>query len=76
MNTEERIIKNLRKNYENSIIILISHRLTNFSKINKIILLHDNKKVDYGTHIDLMERSKLYKSIYDLQGMGSGADEI
>lgn len=76
MKTEEKIIENLRKNYENSIIILISHRLAIFNKINKILLLHDNKKVDYGTHNELMERSKLYKSIYDLQGTGGGADEI
>ncbi|MDR7855123.1 ABC transporter ATP-binding protein [Tissierella sp.] len=76
MKTEEKIIENLRNNYKDSIIILISHRLAIFSKINKILLLHDNKKVDYGTHSELMERSKLYKSIYDLQGTRGGADEI
>lgn len=76
MKTEEKIIESLRNNYKNSIIILISHRLAIFNKINKILLLHDNKKVDYGTHNELMERSKLYKSIYDLQGTGGEADEI
>lgn len=76
MKTEEKIIKNLKNNYKNSIIILISHRLTIFSKINRILLIYANKNVDYGTHNELMNRSKLYKSIYNLQGTGGKADEI
>ena len=76
MKTEEKIIENLKNNYKNSIIILISHRLTIFSKINRILLINANKEVDYGTHNELMERSKLYKSIYNLQGTGGEADEI
>lgn len=69
MNTEEKIICNLRNNYKDSLIILISHRLAIFDKINKIILLHGDKTVDYGTHDELMEKSKLYSTIYNLQSM-------
>lgn len=75
MKTEEEIIKNLKNNYSDSIIIFISHRLSIFKNISKILLFNDNKKVDYGTHNELMEKSHLYKSIYDLQ-IGGGADEI
>lgn len=75
MKTEEKIIENLRKNYKNSIIILISHRLSIFNKINKILLINDDKTVDYGTHNELMESSTLYKSIYDLQSSGGNIDE-
>ncbi|MDU5081687.1 ABC transporter ATP-binding protein [uncultured Tissierella sp.] len=75
MKTEEKIIENLRKNYKESIIILISHRLSIFDKINKILLINDDKSVNYGTHNELMESSTLYKSIYDLQSSGGGIDE-
>ncbi|CAK7065506.1 ABC transporter ATP-binding protein [Tissierella sp.] len=75
MKTEEKIIENLRKNYKESIIILISHRLSIFDKINKILLINDDKSVNYGTHNELMESSALYKSIYDLQSSGGGIDE-
>jgi ABC-type multidrug transport system fused ATPase/permease subunit len=69
MKTEEKIINNLRNNYKDSLIILISHRLAIFDKINKIILLHNDKTVEYGTHDELMEKSKLYSMIYNLQSM-------
>lgn len=67
MKTEEKIIENLRNNYKQSIIIIISHRLSVFKKINKVILLHGDKTVEYGTHKELMEKSSLYETIYNLQ---------
>jgi len=70
------IIENLRKNYKDSIIILISHRLSIFNKINKILLINSDKKVDYGTHEELMKNSRLYRTIYTLQSSGGGKDEI
>lgn len=75
MKTEEKIIENLRNNYNDSIIILISHRLGIFNKINKILLINDDKTVGYGTHNELMESSTIYKSIYDLQSSGGNIDE-
>ncbi len=67
MQTEEKIIDNLRKNYNESLIILISHRLTIFRKINKILLLHNDKTFEYGDHNEFMVNSKLYQTIYNLQ---------
>lgn len=67
MKTEEKIIENLRNNYKESLIILVSHRLAIFSKINKIILLKNDKTVDYGTHKELMEKSEVYSTIFNLQ---------
>lgn len=75
MKTEEKIIENLRNNYKQSLIIIISHRLSIFSKINKIILLHSDKTVEYGTHRELMENSELYKAIYNLQGSAGDENE-
>ncbi|MCQ1530403.1 ABC transporter ATP-binding protein [Lutispora saccharofermentans] len=69
MKTEERIIENLKANYKNSIIILISHRLTIFSRINKIIFLYSDKTAGYGTHNDLMKSSGFYAEIFNLQCM-------
>lgn len=67
MKTEERIIENLRNHYKNSVIILISHRLAVFSKINQIVHLHSDKRADYGTHQELMKSSELYATIFNLQ---------
>ncbi len=67
MQTEEKIIENLKNNYQDSLIILISHRLAIFSRINRIVLLHSDKTMDCGTHRQLMEKSELYAAIYNLQ---------
>jgi ABC-type multidrug transport system fused ATPase/permease subunit len=67
MKTEEKIIKNLKSNFTSSIIILISHRLTIFPRIDNVIFMHNDKTVEYGTHNELISKSKLYKEIFDLQ---------
>jgi ABC-type multidrug transport system fused ATPase/permease subunit len=72
MKTEEKIIKNLRENYQNSIIILISHRLSIFRNIDGILLLNSDKSSEYGTHEELMKSPGLYSTIFNLQCMESG----
>jgi len=72
MNTEKQIIQRLRENYSNSIIILISHRLAIFKIIDKILLLHGDKTIEYGTHAELMDKSSLYSTIYRLQYLEGG----
>lgn len=68
--TEEEIIDKLKKNYRNSLIILISHRLTIFNRMNYIVFLNNDKTADYGTHNELMKSSKVYKTILNLQCTG------
>jgi ABC-type multidrug transport system fused ATPase/permease subunit len=72
MKTEERIIENLRKNYRQSLIILISHRLSIFKSIDRILLLKGDKSYEWGSHQELMDTSSLYAAIFDLQCKESG----
>ncbi|MEG0857545.1 MAG: ABC transporter ATP-binding protein [Terrisporobacter sp.] len=67
MNTEEKIISNLRNNYKDCLIILISHRLSIFKHLNQIILMKEDKTCDYGNHEELLINSKLYQQLYGLQ---------
>ncbi|MBP1760750.1 MAG: antibiotic transporter ATPase [Firmicutes bacterium] len=75
MQTEETIIANLRKNYPNCLLIIISHRLAIFSQIDRIVLLHSDRAAEYGTHRQLMEDSELYATIYNLQQLAGDRDE-
>ena len=75
MRTEEKIIRNLQNNYQQCLIILISHRLAIFNRIDRIVLLHENHLFASGTHRQLMEQSELYASIYDLQRLAGEHDE-
>ena len=74
MQTEEKIIEHLKNNYQESVIILISHRLAIFSRIDRIVLLHNDTTTDYGTHQQLMEKSAVYARIYNLQQMAGDQD--
>lgn len=67
VNTESEIIHNLRSNYKYSIIIIISHRLTMFNQVDKVIMFNEDKKVECGTHEELINKSQLYSTIYKLQ---------
>lgn len=74
MKTEEKIIQNLKENYKDSLIILVSHRLAIFNNIDKIILMNNDKTVEYGTHNELVKKSEVYRTIYDLQCSQGGND--
>lgn len=74
MKTEEKIIENLKTHYPQSLILLISHRLAIFNQIDQIILLHEDKSADYGTHQELMACSSLYATIFNLQCTEGGED--
>lgn len=75
MQTEEKIITNLKEHYQDSLIILISHRLAIFSHIHHIVLLHNDQTAEYGTHQELMENSELYANIYNLQQLAGENNE-
>ena len=67
MKTEKNIIDNLRANYGDCLILLISHRLAIFKYLNQIILINEDKILEYGNHQKLIENSKLYNQLYLLQ---------
>ena len=67
MKTEKNIIDNLRANYGDCLILLISHRLAIFKYLNQIILINEDKTLEYGNHQKLIENSTLYNQLYLLQ---------
>lgn len=76
MKTEELIIRNLKDNYGDSLILIVSHRLAIFPTVTGIVFLHADKSVEVGTHADLMRTSSQYEAIYNLQStMGEDLDE-
>lgn len=76
MKTEEEIVGNLKSMYKESIILLISHRISIFKETDLVILFDQEKNTVYGTHEELMEKSKTYHAIYSIQStVGVDIDE-
>lgn len=69
MKTELAIIRNMKEHYRNSIFIIMSHRLAIFSRVDRVILMKDDKTTEYGTHEELMSTSSFYSTIYQLQSV-------
>ncbi len=69
--TEEKIMKKLKNYCKDSILIIISHRLTVFPDLDKIILI-ENKNMTCDTHQNLIKNSSLYRELYLLQDTREG----
>mgnify|MGYP004670960797 FL=1 len=65
-NTEKEIYENIRKEYKDSIIFLISHRLSLFDQMDQILFI-DHQSVEAGTHLELLKNNDKYKHLYFLQ---------
>lgn len=63
-NTEEQIYKKLKDMASDNIVILISHRLYMFPKMDKVIWL-DAGKANVGTHKELMLECPGYRKMYE-----------
>ncbi|WP_158848319.1 ABC transporter ATP-binding protein [Algibacter sp. L1A34] len=62
--TEEKILKNLKKITEGKTTIIVSHRVSSAKNADKIIVLEDGKIVQQGTHNTLIEIDGYYKHLY------------
>ena len=64
--TEKNIFANLKKDKNNSTMIVISHRLSAITDVDKIIVLNSGKIIEQGTHLELIntqgEYFKLWKN--------------
>ena len=48
-------------------VFVIAHRLSTVKNATRILVLDKGKVVEHGTHNELMERSGLYRKLYDMQ---------
>lgn len=65
--TEYEIISKIKKINNDSIIFLISHRLSVFKDLDNIFVFDGNGKIQIGKHEELLKSSKIYNDIYTIQ---------
>lgn len=68
--TDARIRAALRKYTPSTTKIIIAQRVSSVSNCDKIIILDGGKISDIGTHEELLQRSEIYKDIYEAQQKG------
>jgi ATP-binding cassette subfamily B multidrug efflux pump len=65
--TEQEILSHLRETCGDSLVLLISHRLTSFKNLDNIVVFHGDGTYEMGKEKDLLSRSDLYRTLYSLQ---------
>ena len=70
--TEGRIRESFRQNLKGTTVIIIAQRISSVQYADKIVVLDEGTVADVGAHSELMERSPIYREIYDSQQEGGG----
>ncbi len=65
--TEHEIMMRLKKEARDSILLLISHRLSYFPYCDKVICIHKDGSVACSTHETLMKEDREYESLFSMQ---------
>jgi ATP-binding cassette subfamily B protein len=65
--SELELYENIRKEFYNSIVILISHRLYNLKLADRIYVMKDGRIVQEGSFDELSRQDGLFKTMYEKQ---------
>jgi len=73
---EAAMIDRLREHGTERITLLISHRFSTVRMAEHIIVLHDGKVVEAGSHAELLAQHGMYATLFNLQARGYSAVTI
>lgn len=67
INTEKRILENLKKNYPNITIVAITQKIESVTDFDQVILVMEGELVASGKHEELLDKSLEYQQIFNSQ---------
>jgi ATP-binding cassette subfamily B protein len=65
--TEEEILKHIKKIAQNKTTLIVSHRISSLKHADQIIVFENGKIVQQGKHLDLTGVSGYYKELFEKQ---------
>ena len=65
--TEEKILNNIKEKRKGLTTIIVASRVSTVSNLDRIIVMNDMEVEAFGTHQELMECSKTYQTMVELQ---------
>ena len=73
--TEERILKDLRRLRRGKTTVLVSHRVSTARHCDRIVVLDAGRIIESGTHEELIGRAGLYVELERIQREGAGESD-
>lgn len=73
--TEEHILRNLKKNRAGKTTILIAHRISTIQNADVILVLEDGEAKEIGNHETLMQKNGIYRSMFEQQQLEAAVME-
>jgi ATP-binding cassette subfamily C protein CydCD len=74
--SEQTVHKALNLLKTNRTTIIIAHRLSTIRDADRIIVLHEGRMVETGTHKELLQKTGLYRQLVSKQLSGSGLKDF
>jgi len=65
--TDKQIRSRLKKEWKQSTVFIITHRITTAKEADRIIVIDKGKISESGTHSELIQLAGLYKTIWEIQ---------
>lgn len=65
--TEDKIMQNIRQKTKNATVLLIAHRLSTVKSVDEILVFDKGQIVESGTHISLLKKGGFYANLYATQ---------
>ena len=65
--TERRLQDSLEHVLAGRTSLIVAHRLATITKVDRILVLHEGRLVEEGTHDELYARGGIYRDLFDLQ---------
>jgi ATP-binding cassette, subfamily B, bacterial MsbA len=65
--TESQVFTNLLELRKDKIAIVVAHRLSAITRFDQIVVMHQGRVAEQGTHQELLEKRGLYFHLYGLQ---------
>ena len=66
-NTERQLCLNLQKWAAGKTVLFITHRLSSIRSSDQIIVMHDGRLAESGTHDELIALNQRYAALYSQQ---------